>query len=99
MENVHGSFLGGGGGKGPQCLPASSGDTAFLKRLQNFPVPYNLVSGSLNILVFVHHLESGFDTVKASHNDTKDAGYVAYIWEFWRKGWLKGVDMKIANLL
>lgn len=89
----------GRGGKG-QCLTASSGNTAFLKRLtQNFPVPYNLVSGSLNILVFVHHLESGFDTVKASHNDTKDAGYVAYIWEFWRKGWLKGVDMKIANLL
>jgi len=89
----------GWGGKG-QCLPASSGNTAFLKRLtQNFPVPYNLVSGSLNTLVFVHHLESGFDTVKASHNDTKDAGYVAYFWEFWRKGWLKGVDMKIANLL
>jgi hypothetical protein len=37
--------------------------------------------------------------VKARHNDAKDGGSVAYIWEFWRKEWLKGVDMKIANLL
>jgi hypothetical protein len=34
-------------------------------------------------------MEWGFDTVKASHNDAKDAGYEAYIWEFWRKEWLK----------
>jgi hypothetical protein len=82
MENVHGSFLGGGGGKG-QCLAVSSGNTAFLERFtQNLPVSYNLVSDSLNILVFVHYLEWGFDTVKVSHNVAKDGSSAAYIWEF-----------------